>query len=117
MDGLKKNLTGIVSLIAVIAAIGSGFATYGQLITTISVLEEKITDLESKDYVVNQTVDLTEVNNKINSNYESVLDRISNVQKDIGKNKNNLDVLSTRTDLLDSLYEDMNLQNSNPMLR
>jgi hypothetical protein len=67
--------------------------------------------------VVNQTVDLTEVNNKINSNYESVLDRISEVQKDIGKNKNNLDVLSTRTDLLDSLYEDMNLQNSNPMLR
>jgi len=39
------------------------------------------------------------------------------VQKDIGKNKNNLDVLSTRTDLLDNLYEDMNLQNSNPMLR
>ena len=39
------------------------------------------------------------------------------MQKDIGKNKNNLDVLSTRTDLLDSLYEDMNLQNSNPMLR
>jgi len=117
MDGLKKNLTGIVSLIAVIGAIGSGFATYGQLITTISVLEEKITDLESKDYVVNETVDLTDINNKINDNYESVLDRISEVQKDIGKNKNNIDVLATRTDLLDSLYEDMNLQNSNPMLR
>ena len=87
------------------------------MITTISVLEEKITDLESKDYVVNETVDLTDINNKINDNYASVLDRISTVQKDIGKNKNNIDVLSTRTDLLDSLYEDMNLQNSNPMLR
>jgi predicted PurR-regulated permease PerM len=117
MDKLKNNLAGIVSLIGVVGAIGAGFTTYGQLITTISVLEEKITDLESKEYVVNETVDLTDINNKINDNYESVLDRISEVQKDIGKNKNNIDVLATRTDLLDNLYEDMNLQNSNPMLR
>jgi len=121
MDKLKNNLmsriASIVSLIGVVGAIGAGFTTYGQLITTISVLEEKITDLESKEYVVNETVDLTDINNKINENYESVLDRISDVQKDIGKNKNNIDVLATRTDLLDSLYEDMNLQNSNPMLR
>ncbi len=93
MDKLKNNLAGIVSLIGVVGAIGAGFTTYGQLITTISVLEEKITDLESKEYVVNETVDLTD------------------------KNKNNIDVLATRTDLLDNLYEDMNLQNSNPMLR
>ena len=52
MDKLKNNLAGIVSLIGVVGAIGAGFTTYGQLITTISVLEEKITDLESKEYVV-----------------------------------------------------------------
>ena len=74
MDKLKNNLAGIVSLIGVVGAIGAGFTTYGQLITTISVLEEKITDLESKEYVVNETVDLTDINNKINDNYESVLD-------------------------------------------
>ena len=66
MEKLKNNLAGIVSLIGVVGAIGAGFTTYGKLLGNISSLEEKVADLETKQYVINETVDLTDTNNKIN---------------------------------------------------
>ena len=66
MDKLKNHLSSIVALLATISAIGAGFIKYGELTTTISVMQDSIDDLNARQYVINETVDLTDTNNKIN---------------------------------------------------
>jgi len=117
MEKLKNNLAGIVSLIGVVGAIGAGFTTYGQLLTTIEVLQEQVSELSSKQYVINETVDLTDTNNKINDNYESVLDRIARIQDEVNTNKNNTEINKTKIELLDKTIEAIDLKNSNPLSR
>tara|TARA_R100000995_G_scaffold84088_2_gene61738 strand:- start:2226 stop:2579 length:354 start_codon:yes stop_codon:yes gene_type:complete len=117
MDKLKNNLTGIVSLIGVVGAIGAGFTTYGKLLGNISALEEKVADLESRQYVINETVDLTDTNNKINENYVAVTDRITELQQDLNDSANNLGILKTRIDLLEVKINELKLENSNPLTR
>ena len=117
MDKLKNNLAGIVSLIGVVGAIGAGFTTYGQLLGSISSLEEKVSDLESRQYVINETVDLTETNDKINDNYVSLVDRIELMKEDVNASKNNLGIIKTRLDLIDSQIQAMENENKNPLAR
>ena len=117
MEKLKNNLAGIVSLIGVVGAIGAGFTTYGQLIANISALEEKVSELSARQYVINETVDLTETNNKINVNYESTLDRISDIKQSLSDNKNNLDIIKTRLDLIDNQLKQLQNDNKNPLAR
>ena len=117
MDKLKNNLAGIVSLIGVVGAIGAGFTTYGQLLGSISTLEEKVSDLESRQYVINETVDLTDTNNKINDNYISLVDRIEEIKQDISDSKNNLGIIKTRLDLIDTQIQAMENEKKNPLAR
>ena len=117
MDKLKNNLAGIVSLIGVIGAIGAGFTTYGQLLGSISTLEEKVSDLESRQYVINETVDLTDTNNKINDNYVSLVDRIEEMKQDMNDSKNNLGIIKTRLDLIDTQIQAMENEKKNPLAR
>ena len=117
MDKLKNNLAGIVSLIGVVGAIGAGFTTYGQLIANIEILEEKVSELNARQYVINETVDLTDTNNKINDNYESTLDRISDIKQSLSDNKNNLEILKTRLDLIDAQLKAIESSNKNPLAR
>tara|TARA_R100000700_G_scaffold32350_1_gene39727 strand:- start:133 stop:486 length:354 start_codon:yes stop_codon:yes gene_type:complete len=117
MDKLKNNLAGIVSLIGVVGAIGAGFTTYGQLLGNISSLEEKVSELESRQYVINETVDLTETNDKINDNYVSLVDRIELMKQDINDSKNNLGIIKTRLDLIDTQIQAMENEKKNPLAR
>jgi hypothetical protein len=117
MEKLKNNLAGIVSLIGVVGAIGAGFTTYGQLLANISALEEKVNELSARQYVINETVDLTDTNNKININYESTLDRISDIKQSLSDNKNNLEIIKTRLDLIDKQIEGIKKDNKNPLTR
>ena len=41
MDKLKQNLGSIVTLIAMVGAIGGGFVKYGEIVTKLEVLEKK----------------------------------------------------------------------------
>tara|TARA_B100000519_G_scaffold19466_1_gene14041 strand:+ start:8280 stop:8633 length:354 start_codon:yes stop_codon:yes gene_type:complete len=117
MEKLKNNLAGIVSLIGVVGAIGAGFTTYGKLLGSIATLEEKVSDLESRQYVINETVDLTDTNNKINDNYVAVTDRVTELQNDLNVSANNLGILETRIDLMQTQIDEIKLENSNPMMR
>ncbi len=117
MDKLKNNLAGIVSPIGVVGAIGAGFTTYGQLLGSISTLEEKVSDLESRQYVINETVDLTDTNNKINDNYVSLVDRIEEMKQDMNDSKNNLGIIKTRLDLIDTQIQAMENEKKNPLAR
>ena len=117
MEKLKNNLAGIVSLIGVVGAIGAGFTTYGQLIANIESLEEKVSELSARQYVINETVDLTDTNDKINDNYESTLDRIADIKQKLSDNKNNLEIIKTRLDLIDAQLEGIKNANKNPLAK
>ena len=49
MDKIKGQLAGVAALLGVIAAIGGGFVKYGEVMTKLEVLEEKVNKLENAD--------------------------------------------------------------------
>jgi len=67
------KLTTYASLIGVIGAIGGGFYAWGEFNTRLSAIE-------NKDFVVNETVDLTGVNDKIANIRVEVIDRIKIIE-------------------------------------
>jgi len=117
MEKLKNNLGSIVALLGTVSAIGAGFVKYGELTTTIDVMQETINELNARQYVINETVDLTDTNNKINENYESTLDRISDIKQGLSDNKNNLEIIKTRLDLIDKELKGIKDKNKNPLAR
>ncbi len=70
---MLDKLSTYASLIGVIGAIGGGFYAWGEFNTRLSAIE-------NKDYVVNQTVDLTPVNDKIANIRVEVIDRIKLIE-------------------------------------
>tara|TARA_Y100000592_G_scaffold99917_1_gene177769 strand:+ start:671 stop:1066 length:396 start_codon:yes stop_codon:yes gene_type:complete len=68
-----NKLTQWASLIGVIGAIGGGFYAWGEFNTRLSAIE-------NKDFVVNETVDLTGVNDKIADIRVEVIDRIKIIE-------------------------------------
>ena len=64
-----EKLSTYSALIGVIGAIGGGFYTWGQFNTRLDVIE-------NKKFVVNQTVDLDPINDKISTLEVELIDRI-----------------------------------------
>jgi len=70
------KLSTYASLVGVVCAIGGGFYAWGEFNTRLDVLEKK-------KFVVNETVDLDPVNEKISNLEVELIDRISNVEDKI----------------------------------
>ncbi len=70
------KLSTYASLVGVVCAIGGGFYAWGEFNTRLDVLEKK-------KFVVNETVDLDPVNEKISNLEVDILDRISDVEEKI----------------------------------
>ena len=66
---IVEKLSTFAALIGVIGAIGGGFYTWGQFNTRLDVIE-------NKKFVVNQTVDLEPINEKISTLEVNLIDRI-----------------------------------------
>ena len=73
---IVEKLSTYAALIGVIGAIGGGFYTWGQFNPRLDVIEKK-------KFVVNQTVDLNPINDKISILEVELIDRISNVEDKI----------------------------------
>ena len=58
MNEIISKLSGYAALVGVIGAIGGGFMAWGEF-------NNRIAQLEDKEYVVNQEVDLTDINKEI----------------------------------------------------
>ena len=67
---IVEKLSTYAALIGVIGAIGGGFYTWGQFNTRLDVIEKK-------KFVVNETVDLNPINDKISILEVDLIDRIS----------------------------------------
>ena len=65
-----QKLTNYASIIGVIGAIGGGFYAWGEFST-------RLDGIENKEFVVNETVDLAPVNEKISDLEVEILDRMS----------------------------------------
>ena len=73
---IVEKLSTYAALIGVIGAIGGGFYTWGQFNTRLDVIEKK-------KFVVNQTVDLDPINDKISTLEVELIDRISKAEDKI----------------------------------
>ena len=84
-----EQLTRWSSLAGVVAALGSGFYAYG-------IFENRISQLENTEFVVNETVDLAPVNEKISDLEVEILDRMSALEDEwmARDNDSNDDILN-----------------------
>ena len=128
MEKLKQNMASIVTLIAMIGAIGGGFIKYGEIVT-------KLDQLEAREYTVVQTVDLdpvhtriNELTTKVNTNYDSLIEKINTnynnmssvdaeLSSDILDNKSNQLILKAENELFSSRLDEMYIKNSNPLIQ
>ena len=101
-----QKLTSIGALIGVVLTIGGGFYTWGQFNT-------RLDTIENKEFVVNETVDLAPVNEKISTLEVEILDRMSDLEDEWMDRDNNTndDILNNIAGLnsdLKALVKDMN---------
>ena len=92
MNGIISKLSGYAALIGVIGAIGGGFMAWGEF-------NNRIAQLEDKEYVVNQEVDLTDIN------------------KEIERLKADIKINSKALEYLDSKLEELKVSTNNPLLQ
>ena len=93
-----EKLSTYAALIGVIGAIGGGFYTWGQF-------NLRLDQIENKEFVVNETVDLTEINDSINNinvkmkELETTIismdnDVLDNLRNDIAGNSNDIKAIT-----------------------
>ena len=84
-----QKLTNYASIIGVIGAIGGGFYAWGEFNTRLDAIE-------NKEFVVNETVDLTPINEKISDLEVEILDRMSALEDEwmARDNDSNDDILN-----------------------
>ena len=76
MNNMITKLSSVAALIGVIGAIGAGFVQYGKLTA-------KIEELDERQAVINQTVDLEPLQEKISVLEVQLIDRIKKVDDKI----------------------------------
>ena len=86
-----NKLTQWASLIGVIGAIGGGFYAWGEFNTRLSAIE-------NKDFIVNETVDLTDVNDKIANIRVETIDRIKAIEEKL-ENESETDIGAIQADI------------------
>ena len=99
MNNLVTKLSSIAALIGVLAAIGGGFVQYGKI-------QAKLTELDKRKSVVNQTVDLNPVNEKIANLEVDLIDRIEKVDSKIVS----VDLSSIKEDITELKNRKVNLK-------
>ena len=98
MQGMFSKLSSYAALLGVIGGIGAGFAAFGEF-------NNRIAQLENKEFVVNETVDLSGINQKI----EDVIKAIEGVKADSKIN-------DAAIKFLDAKIEELKASLDNPLL-
>ncbi len=93
-----SKLSSYAALLGVIGGIGAGFAAFGEF-------NNRIAQLENKEFVVNETVDLSGINQKI----EDVIKAIEGVKADVKIN-------DAAIKFLDAKIEELKASLDNPLL-
>ncbi len=92
MNEIISKLSSYAALLGVIGGIGAGFMAFGEF-------NNRIAQLEDKEYVVNQEVDLSDIN------------------KEIERLKADIKINSKALEYLDSKLEELKVSTNNPLLQ
>jgi predicted nucleic acid-binding Zn-ribbon protein len=91
MNNLVTKLSSVAALLGVVGAIGAGFVQYGKLVS-------KIEELDSREAVINQTVDLTDIEVKLKELETTIIsldnDVLDNLRNDIAGNNNDIKAIT-----------------------
>ena len=98
MQEMFSKLSSYAALLGVIGAIGGGFMAWGEF-------NNRIAQLENKKFVVNETVDLSSTNEKI----ETIIKAIEAVKADAKINE-------AAIEFLDAKLEEFKAKQNNPLL-
>ena len=99
MNNLVTKLSSVAALIGVIGAIGAGFVQYGKLTA-------KIEELDEREAVINETVNLDPLNEKISSLEVDLIDRIKKVDDKIVT----VDLSGVKEDIIELKGRSVNLK-------
>ena len=91
MQGMLSKLSSYAALLGVIGAIGGGFMAWGEF-------NNRIAQLENKEFVVNETVDL------------------SGIIKELGAVKGDIKINGAAIEYLDAKIEELKAEQNNPLL-
>jgi len=119
MELIKKHFSSLIAVISAVSVLGGGFYAYG-------VFENRIAQLESREYVISQEVDLLPVYEKMELHKEALSKKISDklreknteigtMNESIAQTKTDIAVLDTEMQLLKLQMEELNIKNSNPL--
>ena len=86
MNGMVSKLQTIGMLIALVSAIGGGFYTWGTF-------NQRLDVIETKEFVVNQEVDLTEVYKSIEGLKADIKINTADTEPDVNQNELSLEIL------------------------
>ena len=98
MQEMFNKLSSYAALIGVIGAIGGGFMAWGEF-------NNRIAQLENQEFVINETVDLSTTNEKI----ETLIKAIEAIKADTKIN-------DAAIKFLDAKIEELKAEMSNPLL-
>ena len=119
MQVIKKYFSALIAVMSSMSVLGGGFYAYG-------VFENRITQLEEREYVIMQEIDLMPVYEKMEASKEVVTNKmgekfreqnteITIVENKVAENEKQIAVLQTEFELLDLRMEEFSLKNSNPL--
>ena len=97
MPDLVNKLSTYAALLGVIGAIGGGFMAWGEF-------NNRIAQLENKEFVVYETVDLSDINQKI-----------ENLIKEIETLKGDIKINDAKIDFVDAKLNELKVEQSNPL--
>ena len=98
MQGIFNKLASYAALVGVIGAIGGGFMAWGEF-------NNRIAQLEDKEFTVNETVDLSGVNQKM-----------ENIIKDMEGLKADIKINDAAIKFLDAKIDELKASLDNPLL-
>ena len=104
-----EKLSTYAALIGVIGAIGGGFYTWGQF-------NLRLDQIENKEFVVNETVDLSGVNDKIEKLKDDVLIENRDLRDALSDLEGIVKINEAGIEFLEAMIEEMKAAQDNPLL-
>tara|TARA_B100000214_G_C23713242_1_gene510775 strand:- start:164 stop:493 length:330 start_codon:yes stop_codon:yes gene_type:complete len=109
MQEIISKLSGYAALVGVIGVIGGGFMAWGEFQTRLSAIE-------NKEFVVNETVDLSGVNDKIDKLKDDVLIDNRDLRDALSDLEGIVKINEAGIEFLEAMIEEMKAAQDNPLL-
>ena len=109
MQGMFSKLSSYAALIGVVGAIGGGFMAWGEF-------NNRIAQLEDKEFTVNETVDLTDTHDRIINGDKEVMQELRLLSQTIEALKSDMSVNQAAIDFLDAKIDELKASLDNPLL-